>query len=227
MKKNLIETEVFRCNIDLLITNILFTLFLFWIIMTFLNGFDAFSIILSLLLLSIPVYYFYRLYERFYDFRNHPLYVRFLRFENPSKIGESIENELINNVIFSHGNNVITEHWIVNKTFFDFYAIYCTEVIWAYFTETKHSVNFIPTGTTYGVNINSIYFNTQNKMIKTVNQFDFSSSKEYALNCLMLIQNFAPWAFYGFNDQLKGQWEINPHIMVKEVQSRISSMLKI
>jgi Ca2+/Na+ antiporter len=213
METNLLEKEVIRCNNNILFINILFLIFVLWQISYRLQIFDILFIVFLFLLL-ISIYYFYKLYERFSDFRTHPLYIRFLRFENPLKIGELIENELNNKVFFSQENKIITEQWLIERSFYDFVAFHHSEIIWIYPIETQHSLNFIPTSRTFSIKIHSMLKNTQNKMSIEISSL---GGKENSTNCLILIQKFAPWALYGFNEKFKDLWTKEPDIMVKKV----------
>ncbi len=149
------------------------------------------------------------------DFRLHPIYSRFLRFENPLKIGELIEKELDSKVIFSHEKLIFTEQWLIERSNTDFLALHSSEIIWVYHIETSHSLNFLPTGEiTFSIKIHSMLKNTKNKIIFVIQP---SKSRENAMNCLLIIQKFAPWALYGYNEQLNELWEKNPEIMVQKV----------
>lgn len=225
MGKGLFENQVKKCNTNLLILNILLSIFLLLIFSFFLKKIDL-TLIIFILLLLIPIYFFYKLYERFFDYRNHPLYTKFLRFDNPQKIENLIENELKNKVILSQNGFTLTEHWIIQESWFDFFVISYTEILWVYIKETKHSVNFIPTGTTYSIQIRYRLINTHNPH-DTIMEIDFQSSKEEASNCFLIIQNNAPWAFFGFDPEIKNQWDTNPNSMVNAVHSRMNELFKV
>jgi len=229
-EKNLFHHEINRCNRNLLILNIFITLFLLWIISVFFNKLELFSIIISLILLLIPEYFFYRLYQRYFDYRNHPLYKRFERFDNVLLIAESVEEELkfhitktYGNYFLIQGNYFLTQNWIIYRSFLDFFAIHKTEIIWVFICETKHSVNFIPTGTTYSLEINSV-FNKINK--KSSIKIDLPN-KDTANSFLTNLQNFSPWAIFGYDDQLRVLWRMDPSMMIQTVRNLIPPDIKI
>jgi len=213
MEKNFLQKEVTRCNVNILIINILCLLFSLFVIIFSLPDSPILAIIFMIVLL-ISIYYFYILYGRFKDYRTHPLYIRFSRFENPLKISELIENELNNKVIYTRGNWIITEQWMIEKSSYDFFAVHRSEIVWVYPTETHRSVNFVPTGTTYSI---SVMYNLKTTNIKGGIQILGQISSEKSMDTLNIIERFAPWAIYGFDKQIQELWQNKPDIMIQKV----------
>ena len=153
------------------------------------------------------------------DFREIPIYKRLSAFGDPKKIAESIEDEVNNKVNFYHNTGVLgqriflTERWLIDETPNTF-ALDRTEIIWVYKTATKHSMNLIPTHTTYRIDILSILKNSQDEHPIFV---DFDRDDEKATDFIIEIHRFAPGAFYGASQENQDLWNNTRRTMVQTV----------
>jgi hypothetical protein len=231
--ENFLTKEVSRCNRNLFIFNLGLTLLASWVISWFFFDFKILGkIILVALLLAFPIYNFYKLYRRLENPLNHPDYKSLLRLGNPSEIAKHIEEDFSKNIIFpenegfSQSNKLkITPNWIMMKGFFHFHIIHVTELVWVYIKQTKHSVNFIPTGSTYSLIFNSTYM--KNMEVEIKGEMLGESKKEKSGSLIEVIHSIAPWAIYGFSEEIKALWETNPGALVQEVNQRFSEIQKI
>jgi hypothetical protein len=217
LREGLVKREISRCNTNLLIFNILLTFFAIvifsWIHQDF--GIDK-KIVLFLILFVFPVYNFYKLYLRLSNYKNHPVYLMALRFGDVNKISKIIEDETKKKSLYDRKGVVITNRFIIIETLFSFDFISVSEICWAYILETKHSINLIPTGTTYGIRVHS----------SIINQIDLSvDSEEESHKVIRLIMKIAPWTIFGFTEQLKYLWGSNPYEIIKAAARRRTIIL--
>ncbi|MAE49255.1 hypothetical protein CMI48_00340 [Candidatus Pacearchaeota archaeon] len=178
-------------------------------------------------ILALPGYNYYKLYKRVEDYGSHPCCRNVLILGKISEVSKHIEKELSSNLLFpknpGQGSDVssklrITPNWIIAKRFFDFYIIHVADLCWVYIKQTKHSVNLIPTGTTFSVVFNSKHI--INAEVDGVGEDEGSS-------LINLINTLAPWAIYGFSEEIKEIWEQNPAELIQEVDQRFLEVQKI
>lgn len=226
--KNLLEREVSRCNRNLFIFNFGLTILASWVISWFFFNFDIFGkIILVMALMALPGYNYYNIYRRLENYQNHPNCKSILRLGNPIEVSKHIEEDLLKKILFPKNSNyfyennklTITPNWMIFRGFFHFYIIHVTELCWVYIKQTKHSVNFIPTGTTYSLIFNSRY-------MKNI-EVGIESNEDKNCSLIELVYSIAPWAIYGFSEEIKELWETNPGALIQEVNSRIVSFHKL
>jgi hypothetical protein len=233
-KKTLLEKEVSRCNRNLFIFNIGLTLLALGVISWFFSDFETLGkIILVIVLLAFPGYNYYKLYRRLENPNNHPDYKSILRLGDHSEVSKHIEEDLSKNLLFPEKSNnkfyqtnklMITPNWIIIRGFFHFYIIHATELVWVYIKQTKHSVNFIPTGSTYSLIFNSNYM--KNIEVEIKGEMLGAGKEEESGSVLELVHFVAPWAIYGFSEEIKYVWENNPGNLIQEVNQRFLELQK-
>jgi hypothetical protein len=212
---NLIKNEISRCNQHLLTINIFLTIGAAFIISIFfydlgING----KVILVIAGLAIPSYNYYNLYIRFKDYKNHPIYISLLRFKDPEDVAHNLEGQMKSSAFFKNNDIEIYPNWIIIRSYFNFMFIHSSEIYWAYLKKTKHSINFIPTGTTNGLVIHSIY------PVK----IDFDSKESEKI--LETIYSMAPWAMYGYSEELKNLWDEDKSSFISMIHVRINELMK-
>ena len=233
--KGLLEQEVSRCNRNFFIVNTCLTLLASWIISWFFFDLGILGkTMLVVILLAFPGYNYYKLYRRLEDYSNHPDYKSLFRLGKPSEVSEYIEKDLSKNLLFPeksdygfYKNNKlrITPNWIVIRGFFHFYVIHVTELIWVYIKQTKHSVNFIPTGSTYGVIFNSS--NMRNMEVEIKEEMLEGKREGKKDSIIEIVHSIAPWAIYGFSEEIRVIWDKNPGALIQEVNRNILEIQKI
>ena len=99
--------------------------------------------------------------------------------------------------------------YLQRSTFFSFNVLRFGDVLWAYKKVTKHSVNFIPTGKTYEA------------IVQCAGGTATIPGKEKKVHELLaFVQQRAPWAVYGFSDQLSQHFHKHPQDFVRSVEQR-------
>jgi len=99
--------------------------------------------------------------------------------------------------------------YLIRSRFFSFDLLRLRDLIWGYKKVTKHSVNFIPTGKTYQAILHCYGGNAA------------VPAKEARVNeVLQFAQQRAPWAVFGFSDQLAKIWSKEQVEFLKQVEVR-------
>ena len=96
----------------------------------------------------------------------------------------------------------VSRRWLVKKSLLTFDFVSTKDVCWVYGKNTKHYINFIPTHTTYTIE-------AKLRSGKTLSVHPESKEKRNSKE-LELLHTLAPWAFFGYSDELKRAWGKNP-----------------
>jgi hypothetical protein len=88
------------------------------------------------------------------------------------------------------------------------------EIVWVYKKRTKHSVNLIPTGTTYSL----ILRDTRGKAL------EISNSEQYVNNFLSSLMEQTPWVLFGYDSKLEKLDKKQPQSFGQVVAERKATM---
>jgi hypothetical protein len=103
----------------------------------------------------------------------------------------------------------VTEQYLARSTFFTFDLLRLSDLVWAYKKVTKHSVNFIPTGRTYEA-VLVCYGGTA-----TI------TGKEQRIDAILTYAaERAPWAVFGFSEDLQRHWRKDQNSFCAAVEKR-------
>ena len=99
------------------------------------------------------------------------------------------------NYLLDHGNLVLMEY---------------TDLMWIYKKQTRHSVNFIPTGSTYEVIIHT----------RDGKERNMSASCKVVEQVLRTLAQGCPWIVAGYSEQLRNLWTRSTGDFIAEVDAR-------
>jgi hypothetical protein len=108
---------------------------------------------------------------------------------------------------------VLTSSWLLHKTFFNFKVIQLSEIVWVYQKVTRHSVNFIPTGKTYGVIV-------ADKFGRKIEVDAGRGAQQHVANFVTALVNRVPWVIAGYSDQLRNEYQKNRAALIAAVDAR-------
>lgn len=150
---------------------------------------------------------------RYWAGYRHPIF-RALSGDAPELVGKAVgevESELDRAQVFGawDGRVYLAEHWLLSGAV----LIRLSDVLWVYPKTTKHSVNFIPTGTTRSVELFTTKRSGYHALPLTVNAHEGAD----ALYAELLKR--APWAFAGFRPEWRERWEQ----IAPEVESKVAA----
>jgi hypothetical protein len=121
----------------------------------------------------------------------------------------SIEREYCGKPFLTSAGISVTENYVVLNQYFTFEAHFFDDLLWAYKCATKHSVNFIPTGTTHSA-ILVFYSGT----------IEIPLSDRDVDRLMIYSQERSPWAFIGFSDELETLLAEKPGEFLTHVERR-------
>ncbi|MGD0036322.1 MAG: DUF6709 family protein [Bacteroidota bacterium] len=148
---------------------------------------------------------------------SHPAYKSLERYGIPFEVAGQIENEYRNkNSLVRFPGSIMTENWFFVINIFDFDLIHLDDMLWIYKEVTKHSVNAIPSGTTYRL---AIVTRSSKKIV-------IDSSKNNVNNILQALCERLPWIQAGYSDELKESFKNEPALLIAQIDSRRKEMLR-
>lgn len=125
------------------------------------------------------------------DVSSHPVVKRVATWGDPLGIALEARREA-DSPRYKGGGWLVTDKYLIRSTFFVFDVLRLSDLLWAYKKVTKHSVNFIPTGKTYAC-ILACYGGSAEV-----------TGKEATVDAILRFANErAPWAIFGFSEELK------------------------
>jgi len=143
------------------------------------------------------------------DPERHPLAKRIALWGDPIGVAAGAEQEFDHPLLKAKGGWRLGNKYFTRSTFFTFDVLRFQDVLWGYKKITKHSVNFIPTGKSYEA-IVACYGGTA-----TI------PGKEKSVNDLLaFVQQRAPWAIYGYNDDLSAAFNKRRQEFARTVEQR-------
>jgi len=216
--KSLLRNEIKRCNKNLFVFASIFTIIAAIIAAYLFPDFDILGkTIILILFFSLPSYNYYLLYIRLKDYKNHPIYKHAIILGDPQEVSNLLESSMEKKKLYNGKSIIIIPDWIIERKIFKFIFVHSTEIYWVYKVQTKHSINFIPTGSTYSIKIHTTY-------IKEM-EIEKDCNEKETDNLLKIIYSIAPWAIYGFSYELKTLDEINPIKIIDAVNLRKKEIL--
>jgi hypothetical protein len=97
-----------------------------------------------------------------------------------------------------------TGQWFISDDKLGFHFFNAKDICWVHLQNTKHSFNFVPTGTSYGIRI---YLKSGLALTK---EYGYGGKNQaIAVTKMAQLQRIAPWAIYGWSQQLKTLWDSN------------------
>ncbi len=109
----------------------------------------------------------------------------------------------------------ITDNFMVVNSFFSFDLLRLQDLLWAYRKITKHSVNFIPAGTTQAA-----------VLICYGGARTFVANERLVAEILHFASIRAPWAFIGYSKQLDTLFQKQQNTFCQTVEARRQEVLK-
>jgi hypothetical protein len=145
----------------------------------------------------------------------HPIYKSLERYGDAYHVAGSIDNEYLSRERFVQlPKCFLAKSWLVVPNVFRTDFVHLGYILWVYKQRTKHSVNFIPTGTTYKAII----------VTRFGRQIEIDSAEISVNSILETIYQRVPWIAVGYSDELKTQWKKNPQEFVALIDQRYTEM---
>ncbi|WP_461614025.1 DUF6709 family protein [Clostridium sp. Marseille-QA1073] len=146
------------------------------------------------------------------NYRSSKVIKRLSKYGNTDYIENQINQE-INYPEYVNRRITITNNWIIDKTPFSVKFMPIENLVWVYNVRTKHYQNGIRTGTSFSV---MCYSDKNEKLPLNVG---WKKDEEKAIEIIELLSQKAPWAIYGYSDEIKKNFKKNPQKVIEEVRN--------
>jgi len=143
------------------------------------------------------------------DPERHPLAKRIAQWGDPMGVAVGAEQEFENPLLKGRAGWRFGSKYLVRSTFFTFNVLRFQDLMWGYKKVTKHSVNFIPTGKTYEAIVHCIGGTAT-----------IPGKEKKVHELLAFAQQRAPWAMYGFSDELAALFNKRRQEFARNVEQR-------
>jgi len=129
--------------------------------------------------------------------------------ESPVELNRDLEDT---GGLFRLKKFTLGRRWLLHSKRGKGQALPLPHLVWAHLHQTKHSVNFIPVGSSWALHLYT----------RGGHKYELECSNEKgAEQTLEEIATRAPWAIYGFNDQLQSLWQQDPGVLAREVDPQL------
>ena len=149
--------------------------------------------------------------RRFINPSLHPIYKSLQRYGDPLEVARSINNEFQSRELFVQlPKCFLTASWLVVPTVFRTDFVHLIYILWVYKRRTKHSVNFIPIGTTFTAVI----------ITRFGRKIEIHSTELGVNRILEALYQRVPWIQIGYSDELEKIFRKNPQELIAYVDNR-------
>lgn len=149
------------------------------------------------------------------DVSNHPVVKRLEQWGDPIGTPVDVKRELDGCVLYKSSGIFVTNKYVVRKKFFSFNVFRFDDLLWAYKKVTQRSVNLIPTGKTY-----------EGVLIFYGGGETFSGNEGRVDEVLKFAHSKAPWAVFGYNNEIKDLFNNQTRDFCQVVESRRQELAK-
>jgi hypothetical protein len=142
----------------------------------------------------------------------HPIYRTLSKFGDPDAVARHVDEELraVDSVL-TVGRLTMTPHWLLQADLFDLRIAHVPELVWFY-------------------SVGSSTLSTENGSIilhnKRMESFEITGQLGAINEAIQTLHRHAPWAFCGFDEQLRTQWRKDPRSLIKAVRTKRESIEK-
>lgn len=161
--------------------------------------------------------------RRVSNLERRPTFRTLAKFGNFDDIRAQIDAEAVSSRSASKARLLLTQNWILHPYRFGLHVIHRPTLAWAYAKDlaTRHSINFIPTGTTHAYSVLIHYLDSS-----TVSSLEIdTANQEAARDLLEYIFQYAPWIVAGYNPEIASLWETNADEMIAFVTHRYNTFI--
>ncbi len=211
MWDNFIERQIRRCNRNLLIANLVVV----GVVIAYASAFNYKEEGWSSLVVSVPLFLlaawnFVKWKNRTQDFTCHPVCKRLSRFGALEDVVQQIETAVRSNSMENTAGTMVFGPWLFKKTLFGVKCFRIPDLVWLYKKVTKHSVNFIPAGTSFAALLYDRYGYS----------LELQARQKQVESLMAMICQQSPWIVAGFGKDLERLWKSQRRAFIAAVDER-------
>jgi hypothetical protein len=138
-----------------------------------------------------------------------PIVKSISRYGSLVDTAQKFDLELRGNTL-KFGKAILTTSWVILPSAFGLAVCHIPDLVWAYKKVTKHRTNFIPTGKTYAL----IMYDRYGKPLQA------AAKQKKVDEMLAVLVERAPWAIFGYSDELNKALKTNWRGIVATADAR-------
>jgi hypothetical protein len=171
------------------------------------------GLVLTAVLLTLGLWVLFLSKVRREDPERHPLCKSLSKYGPLYSLVPEIDAEF-NAGPSALGGVTFTQNWLVKCSVFESRVMRRAEIVWVYKKRTKHSVYFLPTGTTFAAALRD----SRGQLL------EISGSEEQVGNLLAFIAQPAPWIIVGYDRKTDKLYNRQRQVLVDAVAGRKAAM---
>jgi len=140
----------------------------------------------------------------------HPIYKRLAPFGDPMTVAGSIDTELRNQPADALPKCRLTLGWLIVPRLFRTDFIRLQDLLWMYLKRVKHSVNFIPAGSSYSAVL----------LTRSGRKFEIGSTEKGVNSILSGVHQRTPWIVTGYTKDLDRLFRNDLQRFIEQVEQR-------
>jgi hypothetical protein len=142
----------------------------------------------------------------------HPICKALAQYGDLYSIVAQIDSEVASGCA-KLGSAVFTPHWVISCSLTKSLVMARDEIVWIYRKRTKHSVNFIPTGTSHAL----VLRDTRGKL------FEILAAQASVEGCMNGLMQQTPWVIFGYDKKVEGLYNKERSGFLQTVDQRRAS----
>lgn len=167
--------------------------------------------------------------NRVTNIKKSPIFKTLTKFGDFDNVRVQIDAEAASNASVRKGQLLFTQNWILQPYLGGLHVINRATLVWVYARDlaTKHSINFIPTGTTHTYSVVLHYTAPAKKQgFISVLGLEIKTDNEAASRDLLVyVLRYAPWVVAGHTPEIANSWKMNVSGMLDAIKHRYDTFV--
>jgi hypothetical protein len=152
-------------------------------------------------------------YRTYNDPTQHPAIRRISKWGFLQELASKIESEFKTATVYRSGNLTISDNYVIQTGFLKFNVFRLDDLLWVYVERKRHYYTFIPVGSSYKL-----------KLIFGDGILTNGGSKESHESVLKKLGLAAPWAVFGYSEEVRNNLDRDPAGLRAAVEARKSEL---
>jgi hypothetical protein len=148
-------------------------------------------------------------FQRYREIEANAVWKRLAVYGQTKQLSAEIDQDLLT-PSEKYGALRMTSHWLIYRHIYSTYVSPIADVAWVYELVTTHRTNGIPTGKTFTAVILGAH----------KQKFSVRASRKKVDALVAELNKRAPWAIFGFSEELRGTWNNNHPAFIAAIDDR-------
>lgn len=172
--------------------------------------------LISIPLFGLSLWNVNKALRRSNDISKSPIVKSVQRYGDLLSVSSEIDKQINSEHKTYRKTCVLTDWWFFRARTFGLDLVRFDRIAWVYKKVTRHSVNFIPAGKSYGIVVSTQFGET----------FEVDMSDRDASDFLNKMISSAPWIVFGYTDELKALWDKQRDKFITGIENRKKKLVE-